>query len=331
MNFLILSAGRRTKLVEYFVKEFEGFGSIIATDCDPLAPALYKANKGYTVPRIDDENYINEIIKICKEENIKGLISLIDPELSLIAKNEEIFRKLGIKCFLSEYDVTEICFNKYKMFEFLEENSFKTAKSFIKFEDFKVAYENNVVSLPVFVKPVCGSASININKINTIEEVKFLMDKYDNLIIQEFLDGQELGIDVYTDIISGEVTSIFAKEKIRMRSGETDKSKSFKCDKLFEVIKEFVIKLGTKGPIDIDVFKINGEYYISEVNPRFGGGHPHAYECGENFMEFIKNNLKDISNRRSIGVYEDNVYMLKHDVLTIIKSEDISKLNKIQA
>lgn len=30
-----------------------------------------------------------------------------------------------------------------------------------------------------------------------------------------------------------------------------------------------------EGQIDIDIFDINGEYYISEVNPRFGGGYPH--------------------------------------------------------
>ena len=87
MNFLILSAGRRTKLVEYFVDEFKGSGRIVATDCDSLAPALYVADKGYIVPRIDAPNYIEEIIKICKKEEIKGLISLIDPELSLISKN----------------------------------------------------------------------------------------------------------------------------------------------------------------------------------------------------------------------------------------------------
>ncbi|EOU1940303.1 carbamoyl phosphate synthase, partial [Clostridium perfringens] len=66
MNFLILSAGRRTKLVEYFMKEFEGFGKIIATDCDSLAPALYVADKGYIVPRIDSKNYIDKIKEICK-------------------------------------------------------------------------------------------------------------------------------------------------------------------------------------------------------------------------------------------------------------------------
>lgn len=323
MNFLILSAGRRTKLVEYFTKEFKGTGLVIATDCDKLAPALYKADKGYIVPRIDDPNYINVIKDICIKENVKGLISLIDPELSLISKNEELFEEIGVKCFLSPYSVTEICFDKYKMFEFLMDNSFKTAKSFLNFDDFKKSYDNGEVELPVFVKPACGSASININKVNTLEEVKFLMNKYEGLMIQEFLDGQELGVDVYTDLISGEVVSIFAKEKIRMRSGETDKSKSIKCDKLFEIIKDFVTKLGTKGPIDVDVFRVGDEYYISEVNPRFGGGHPHAYECGENFMQFIKNNLNNVPNDCNIGNYQDNVYVIKHDTLTVLTENDM--------
>lgn len=323
MNFLILSAGRRTKLVEYFINEFNGVGKIIATDCDSLAPALYVADKGYIVPRIDATNYIDKIIEICKKEEIKGLISLIDPELSLISKNEALFEEVGVKCFLSPYEITEICFNKYKMFKFLEANDFNTAKSFIDYKEFENAYKNDEIKFPVFIKPVYGSASININKITTLEEVQFLMNKYNGLIIQEFLEGQELGIDVYTDLITGEVVSIFAKEKIRMRSGETDKSKSIKCDKLFDIIESFVKKLGTRGPIDIDVFRIDGEYYISEVNPRFGGGHPHAYECGENFMRFIKNNLDGISNKPQVGQYEEDVFVMKHDTLNVMKSREL--------
>lgn len=330
MNFLILSVGRRTKLVEYFRKEFENTGLIIVTDCDKFAPALYIADKGYIVPKIEDTDYINCIKEICIKENIKGLISLIDPELSLISKNEEIFKEIGVKCFLSPYDVAETCFDKYKMFKFLECNSFNKAKSYINFNEFKTEYDNGDIKLPVILKPICGSASININKTNNLEEVKFLMENYKNLMIQEFLDGQEIGVDVYIDIISGEVISIFAKEKIRMRSGETDKSKSIKCNKLFNIITEFVTKLGTRGPIDIDVFKIEDEYYISEVNPRFGGGYPHAYECGESFIKYIKNNLKNTKNIPSIGSYDEEIYMIKHDSVIMLDEESIIKIKKFK-
>ena len=89
-------------------------------------------------------------------------------------------------------------------------------------------------------------------------------------------------------------------------------------EELFKLINDFVVKLGTVGAIDIDVYEVNGDYYISEVNPRFGGGHLLAYECGENFPKFIKNNLQNISNEKNIGNYEEYKYMIKHDSLYVI-------------
>ena len=50
-------------------------------------------------------------------------------------------------------------------------------------------------------------------------------------MIQEFLNGQEIGGDCYIDMISSELVSVFTKKKILMRAGETDKAVSFKDEK----------------------------------------------------------------------------------------------------
>ena len=102
-----------------------------------------------------------------------------------------------------------------------------------------------------------------------------------------------------------------------MRAGETDKAVSFKDEKLFNLIKKFVKEFGFKGQIDIDIFDIDGEYYISEVNPRFGGGYPHAYEAGVNHMKLIINNLKGQENSVNIGNYKENIYMMKYNEIMI--------------
>ena len=78
-------------------------------------------------------------------------------------------------------------------------------------------------------------------------------------------------------------------------------------------------KQDIKEQIDIDIFENNGEYYISEVNPRFGGGYPHAYECGCDHMSLIVNNLNGIANKKSIGEYESNIYMMKYNEVLIKK------------
>ncbi len=319
MNILILSAGTRNKIVQYFKKELNGEGKVVATDCSNLAPAIYEADKYYIVPKITDENYIDIILDICKKEKIDTLISLIDPELSLIAKNIKKFKEIGVKPIISDYDKVEMCFDKYEMYKFLVQNDFKTPRSYINKEAFLEDLKKKKIVFPVFVKPVKGSASININKINNEEELEVVWKQADNLVIQEFMDGQEYGADVYIDMISEEPIAIFTKKKIKMRAGETDKSVSIKDEKLFELIKDFVKKAGFKGIIDIDIFEINGEYYISEVNPRFGGGYPHAYECGVNVPKMIINNIEEKTNDEEIGKYKDNIYMMKYNEVKVIE------------
>ncbi len=322
MNVLILSAGTRNKIVQYFRKELEGKGKVIATDCSEIAPAIYEADNYYVVSRIDEPGYIDEILEICKKENIDTLISLIDPELSLIAKNINEFKNIGVEPVISDYQKVEMCFDKYEMYKFLTKNGFNTAKTYIDKEMFYKDLEANKIKFPVFVKPARGSASLNINKVNNKEELEIVWKQADNLIIQEFMDGQEYGADCYIDMISKEPVAVFVKKKIKMRAGETDKSVSVKDEKLFGLIKNFVRKVGFKGIIDIDIFEINGEYYISEVNPRFGGGYPHAYECGVNIPKMIINNIEGNENQSEIGNYKENMYMMKYNEIKIIEGKE---------
>lgn len=317
INILILSCGTRNKIVQYFKKELDGRGQVMATDCNELAPALYDADRYFIVPRVNDENYMDVILSICKENNIKAVLSLIDPELSVLAANKQKFLDIGTIPIVSDYEVVELCFDKYKMYRFLTQNEFKTARSYIDKYVFFKDVELGIIDYPVFVKPVKGSASININRAASKEEIELLFSKFDNLMIQEYMDGIEYGADVYVDMISNEPVAIFTKEKIKMRAGETDKSVSIKDDKLFDLIKNFVMKIGFKGIIDIDIFKIDGEYYISEVNPRFGGGYPHAYECGVNVPGMIIKNIIGRENKSIIGQYEEGIYMMKYSEIKI--------------
>ena len=316
---LVLSAGTRNKVVQYFKKAVAGNGLVVATDCSDLAPAIYEADKYYIVPRMSAPGYLDVVLDICKKEKIDGVLSLIDPELSLLAEHAEEFKVLGTTVIGSSFDLCEMALNKMQMFQWLKKRGYKCAKSYMDKEAFYADLEEGKISFPVFVKPVCGSASIAISKVYDKETLELLTAHDENLMIQEFLDGQEIGADVYIDMVSGEVVSIFTKKKLKMRAGETDKAVSFKDEKLFELIKKFVSEAGYSGQIDIDIFDVNGEYYISEVNPRFGGGYPHAYESGCDHMRLILNNLEGSANEVRIGQYEDGVYMMKYNEIMVRK------------
>lgn len=317
MNILILSAGTRDKVVQYFKKELGDRGRIIATDCSNLAPAVYDADAFYLVPRITAPDYLDVILDICKKEQITGVFSLIDPELSMLAKERDRFLAVGTTPIISDYDLVETCFDKFRMYELLQKMQIPTGKCYVEKEAFYQAVERGEISYPVFVKPVKGSASIHINKVNSAKEIEVLFDLYDDLMIQEFMDGQEYGADVYLDMISGKCTDIFIKKKIKMRAGETDKSVSVKDEKLFELIRKFAEDCGFRGMIDIDIFEIGDTYYISEVNPRFGGGYPHAYACGVNMPKAVITNLAGQENEVRIGNYAENICMMKYNEIAI--------------
>ncbi|SDL10932.1 carbamoyl-phosphate synthase large subunit [Sarcina sp. DSM 11001] len=318
-NILILAAGTRNKIVQYFKRTFDGVGTVVATDASTLSPAIYDADKYFIVPPITEEGYIDKILEICKKEQISGVLSLIDPELSLLAANEEKFKAVGTTIIGSSYDLCEMALDKMQMYEWLKAHGYNCARSWMDKDEFYRAVDAGEVSYPVFVKPYRGSASISISKVYDKETVDLLFAHEDDLMIQEFLDGQEIGADVYIDLISGEVVSIFTKEKIKMRAGETDKAVSFKDPELFALIEKFVNEAGYRGQIDIDIFEIEGQYYISEVNPRFGGGYPHAYESGCDHMKLILNNLQGIVNEKNIGAYEEGIYMMKYNEVKIVK------------
>ena len=318
-NLLILSAGTRNKVVQYFRRAFAGAGRVIATDMSPLAPALYDADGYYIVPRMTDPTYLDVILDICRKERISGVLSLIDPELSLLAENEARFQAVGTTVIGSSYALCEMSLDKYQMYLWLKEHGYACARSWIDREAFHRAVTAGEAGYPVFVKPARGSASISISKAFDPETVDLLFAHEDGLMAQAFLDGQEIGADVYIDLLSGEVVSIFTKKKIKMRAGETDKAVSFKDEALFELIERFVKEAGFRGQIDIDIFDVDGTYIISEVNPRFGGGYPHAYACGCDHMALILNNLRGQSNPRHIGAYEEGVYMMKYNELKVLR------------
>lgn len=318
MNILLLSVGTRNKIVQYFRENLEGKGNVIATDCSELAPALYEANKHYIVPKITDDAYIQVILDICKKENISGVLSLLDPEISILANSYSLFKANGIHVICSDYNICERCLDKWEMFKWLKQNNYLTAQSYLDKYEFYKDVLNGCITYPVFIKPVRGSASIGISKVYDQETIDLLFKHNDGLLIQEYLDGQEIGADCYIDTISGRVISIFTKKKLNMRAGETDKSVSFKDPNLFNYIERFIYDSGLRGQIDIDIFEINGKYYISEVNPRFGGGYPHAYECGVNNIKYIINNLEGKENSPNIGSYKENKFMMKYNELKIL-------------
>ena len=326
MNYLMLSVGRRGELMKDFRVSMEKGSRIIATDNSPYAPALYFADKQYIVPRIDTPEYLNVILDICKKEQINVVTTFIDPEIMLLAENRGRFAEIGVEVLAPYIETAKLCFDKYEMFKYLRQKGIRTVMTWGTFDEVKFALDAGEVSLPVFVKPRTGSGSVGARKILDIETLRAAFEQDPSLIAQEMMTGEgcfDLDADVYVDTISHKPVAIFSKRKISTTIGGANKTISFKDQKLFDFAQEALSKFKFNGPIDADFFYKNGEYYLSEVNPRFGGAYLHAYGAGVDFIKLIDNNLQGLENEIQIGNYEDGVVMMMYDSVVIKKESEL--------
>ena len=99
INILIPSCGRRVELVKMFKNVFEiprWKGKIYTCGCDSAMPAAFFSDKHFIVPEIFAENYIDNIVRICSENNISYIFPVIDYDVKVLSEHKlEILRKTG--------------------------------------------------------------------------------------------------------------------------------------------------------------------------------------------------------------------------------------------
>ena len=327
-NLLFCSVGRRGRLLRNVKETIGKTGLLCGTDNQSTAPALQFCDRQYVVPRITAPNYVDEILCICKENDIKAVTTLIDPEIEILAANTERFRAAGVIPLCPAPKSAIYCFNKYELFRYLTEKGIRTPLTFHDWDEFKSALTDGRISFPVFMKPICGSGSVGAHKVYTLEQAEADWNSGEHdYIIQELMTEGDCDADVYVDTISHKAVAAFSKRKIETRIGGASKTISFKDPKLFKFIQQICDVFEFNGPLDMDFFIKDGEYYLSEINPRFGGAYLHAYGAGVDFIKLIVNNINGIENPVELGNYDDDVLMLMYDDVVIAKASDLVDQN----
>lgn len=332
MNILFTCAGRRNYLINYFKEALKGEGKVYATDMQLTAPALVDADVAVQVPAIYSPDYIPSLLKIVTENNIKAVISLNDLELPILSEAKNQIEALGTKVIVADEHAIKIAFDKWETVKFLEENNLKSPKTFIDLAEAKKAIERGELKFPLVIKPRWGSASIGIDFPEDMEELELAYrlqsirlkrtilaeaskDDIDHaILIQEKIPGKEYGMDVLNDF-EGNYLGTFVRQKLQMRSGETDKAVSVIDERFEEIGRTIGENLAHIGNLDCDVFEHDGELYVLELNPRFGGGYPFSHEAGMNTAAAYIAWLQGKNGIDEFNHYKENIMFSKCDRL----------------
>ncbi|MGC0121402.1 ATP-grasp domain-containing protein [Pseudoalteromonas piscicida] len=329
MNILFTCVGRRKYLVDYFKSELHNSGKVVGVDMSSTAPALAGCDEWYLAPSVYDEGYVERILDVCKIENIDALISLNDMELPILSKHRSLFKNAGVILVLANDKAIDICSDKYKTFLFCKENNIPVPSSFVNLENTLAEIDKKSLDFPLIVKPRWGSASFGLYVVENIDELveayntckKALGNSYlaqfkessDDVLIQEFIKGKEYGLDIFNDM-AGQYRGVVCKEKLSMRAGETDKAMTVDANRFSEFASIIGESLRHVGNMDCDFLEKDGQLYLLELNPRFGGGYPFSHEAGANLVRALLLSLMNRDDEISIS-YDVNRTFAKCDVI----------------
>lgn len=327
MNILLTSVGRRTYLVEYFKEALKGKGTVYASN-SAFSLALNIADGFVITPLIYEDNYIPFLLKFVKDKNINVIISLFDIDLPVLAKAKDKFKKNGVAVIVSDYEVTQICNDKWNSYNFFIENGFNTPKTYIGYESAQNDLKKEILDFPLTIKPRWGMGSIGIYKAENQLELEVFYKKVKKeieesylqfeskaeinqaVLIQECIKGQEYGLDIFNDL-DGKHLKTFVKKKIAMRSGETDSAITEDHQKLRDQGKRLSEKLKHIGNLDTDWFISEDKIYVLEMNCRFGGGYPFTHLAGANLPKVLIDLMQSNTYNAEDLKFEYDLEMIK--------------------
>jgi carbamoyl-phosphate synthase large subunit len=310
MKILLSSVGRRGYLVKFFKEALGDNGEVWGGDNTKLAPGFHYCDKCTLLPKVIDPDYIDKLINICSDNHIDMIVPLIDPELEILAAQRQRFFDAGIMVVVSPQKTIDIGFDKYLTYKFGKENGIAVPKTVITVEEGLSLIASGELKWPLVVKPRKGSASANITYCNDETRLKAAFESCPLPMIQEFIDGDEYGYDIFSDKEYRPI-SVFCKKKLVMRSGETDKAVSTNNQELIGFGLKIVQNLHLFGPLDADIMIAKDGPKLLEINPRFGGGYPCSYLCNANFPAKLIAMFRNETLKPDIGTCPNGIYMLK--------------------
>ncbi|HET7011535.1 MAG TPA: ATP-grasp domain-containing protein [Anaerolineales bacterium] len=324
MNVLLTSAGRRVELLHAFreaSREAGLKGRIVATDIDPLAPALHVADEAFLVPPVSHPDYVPSLARLCRQESIDLVFPLIDPDIPVLAHGRVVMETEGARVAVVPAEAADLTRDKWQTFEWFRARGLPTPRTWLGSDTSRAD-----LTLPAFVKPRYGSAGKQGFKAETAEQLEFFLGYVDHPVVQEFVDGPEITNDVFCSL-QGRVWAVVSRKRFEVRWGEVAKGITIHDEAIQRHCVAIAEGLRAIGPITVQCMLKDGSPLFTEVNARFAGGSPLAFAAGVPAPRWY---LEEAAGRDvrapALGSYRRGLFLTRYDGSFFLDEEAHARL-----
>jgi carbamoyl-phosphate synthase large subunit len=297
---LFTCAGQRVDIVSAFGR---AGATTVATDINPLAPALYHADHHALVSRIDDPDYLSQLRGLIEEHDVRLVVPLTDLDQLLLARARDELRAAVL---LPPAEVVEQMGDKYLAHETFERLGIPSPPSTLP-ESLP-----GDVEYPVLVKARNGFGSRHIYRAHDRDELDFHLARTPVAsFVQAACRGVEFSIDVFSDF-DGRCLNAIPRTMIESKGGESIKGMTIKDPDLIEHGRRVAEALPIWGPANIQCFREeDGTLLVTDVNPRFGGAFPLPLAAGSRYPELAIALANGERPEPRVGDFREGVVMTR--------------------
>ncbi len=320
LNILLTCIGRRVSLAKAFRRALADLGldgAIYGADWSRLAPAFHVADEGFVVPGVNAPEYVEALLDVCHRRDVHMVIPLIDWELVTLADARDRFAEIGARVVISSSRVARTCWDKRTAFRFLSERHVATPRL--------LSYAEALAGpFPVIAKDRHGSASKRVRTVHSAAAMKRLGPRRKRLVFQEYAEGREYTVDVYTGL-DGRPRVAVPRWRIQVRAGEVAKGMTVRHPAVIRQATRLVEALAECQGVVTCQCRVDpaGAVKFFDVNPRFGGGVPLAIRAGADFPRWL---IQEHLGRRpeiDPDAWQSGLVMLRYDEAVFCRAEDV--------
>jgi carbamoyl-phosphate synthase large subunit len=297
---LFTCAGQRVDIVTAFKR---AGARTLATDVNPLAPALYYADEHAFVPRVDDAGYVGALAGLVRAHEIALVVPLTDLDHGVLARARD---ELGALVLLPSPELVDALADKWLAHLLFEEKGIGSPPTWLP-----DALPDELV-FPVLVKARRGFGSRGIYRCKDRRELEFFLDyAKDDSMVQAMCAGEEFSIDLFCDLDSRCLNAV-PRTMIESKGGESIKGKTIRDAELIEVGRHVSETLGLVGPANVQCFREpDGTHRVTDINPRFGGAFPLPTAAGSRFPELALAIAAGERPEPTLGQFRDGLVMTR--------------------
>ena len=284
-----------------------------------MSSAANLADASFIVPRCTSDEFIPFMLDLCRKEGIRVIVPTIDTELPVYSEYRSAFADIGVTIPISSPETIKIGYDKISTHRWLMQQAFPTVEQASAQSALSQGF-----SFPAIAKPVRGSSSIGVTRVENREELH-QASRGTDYVVQTIAQGHEYTVSTLVNR-EGRCVCAVPRRRLEVRHGEVSKGMTVRSEALEDLASRISEALpGAYGPLNVQIFmdEESGDLNVIEINARFGGGYPLAFESGAHYPKWIIEEILNLESTARADGWQDQLVMLRYDDAVFVPASEL--------